>query len=55
MDDELNKFVDESVTAWINENKKNLQSMYESYIAESNESVMTFDEFAVYIFYEYGH
>lgn len=55
MDDELNRFVDESVKTWIEENKENLQSMYESYISESNESVMTFDEFSVYVFYEYGH
>ena len=55
MDDKLDKFIDESVMAWIEENKENLQSMYESYVTESNEAVCTFEEFAVYAFYEYGH
>ena len=54
MDEELDKFVDESIKEWIQENKENLQSMYESYV-ESNETACSFEEFAVYVFYEYGH
>lgn len=55
MDNKLDEFVDESIINWIEENKENLQSMYESYTSESQDSVCTFEEFAVYVFYEYGH
>ena len=55
MDEKLDKFVDDSVKAWIDENRENLQSMYESYSADSENAPCTFEEFAVYAFYELGH
>ena len=55
MDNNLDKFIDDSVRAWIEENKENLQTMYESYIEDPDQASCTFEEFAVYAFYELGH
>lgn len=55
MKNESNTLLDETIKLWIDEHKDNLQPLYESYCLEMNESVCTFEEFAVYIFYECGH
>jgi len=55
MVDELDKFVDETVLSWIKENDDHLRTMYKAYMEDSGESEWTYDEFAVYIYYEYNH
>ena len=55
MTDGIDKFVDDVVLKWIKDNDDHLKNMYEAYLEEDNESACTFDEFAVYIFYEYNH
>ena len=55
MSDESNTQLDETLTLWIDEHKENIQSMYEAYCLEIGESICTFEEFAVYMFYECGH
>ena len=55
MSDESNTFLDETVTAWIDENKENLQSLYKDYCLEFNDTTLTFEDFAVYMFYQSEH
>lgn len=55
MDDEASPQIDEEMKQWIAEQKENLQSMYESYCLEMDEPACTFEEFAIYMFYESGH
>lgn len=55
MDKESNELLDETIIKWIDANKDHLQSMYESYLKESKESECTLEEYAVYLYYEYGH
>ena len=55
MDDESSPQIDEEMKQWIDEQKENLQSMYESYCQQMDGPPCTFEEFAVYMFYESGH
>ena len=55
MANEMDKFVDETVIKWIKENDEYLKTLYEAYLEDANESKCTFDEFAVYVFYENNH
>lgn len=55
MGDKLDDHLDDEIKKWIDEHRENLQSMYESYCLEWNDSEFSFDDFAVYMFYELGH
>ncbi len=55
MADDLDKFVDDVVKSWIQENDDHLRSMYTAYLEGAENSECSFDEFAVYIYYEYNH
>ena len=48
-------FIDKELETWIEENKEYLTSMYSSYIEDEKSSTCTFEEFSVYVFYEYSH
>ena len=55
MNDDSNKFLDETISKWIEENKENLQSLYKDYCSEYNDTTLTFEDFAVYTFYQSEH
>ena len=55
MEEENNEALDESILVWIEENKENLQPMYEAYLEQNGQDICTFEEFATFYFYEAGH
>ena len=55
MSEEPDVQIDEEIKRWIDEHKENIQSMYEAYCSEMGESICTFEEFAVYMYYEGAH
>lgn len=55
MDNESSENLDETIKQWMEEQKDNLLSMYESYCTEMGGEVCTFEEFVVYMYYESGH
>ncbi len=55
MDKDLEKFFDDSVREWIDQNKEMLETMYETYVNEADDPVCSYDEFSLYIFYENSH
>lgn len=50
---ESSLFSDKTITAWIDEHKDNLRMLYDDYCLEMNDTMCTFEDFAVYMFNEY--
>ncbi len=54
-DENSNKFLDETAKQWIENNKSDLESLYKNYCLEYGETEMSFEDFAIYTFYQSEH